>query len=265
MKTPCPNCGAELDWWKIILKTTRDIFPFFIFGSIGAQSTVFKIKLVPDQSITLKFVDHGIPPDARILYINYTPQGPSLFPVEMHGNTPQRHIIPRVVTLYPVPSGSGLQKETQISVLVIWVSNTLDNESWQNMVDAFHAYSIDSYQSMVIPANVAVESTLKRLLMSFLDKTDISTKRVEGFLDDGATYSHQLNVLLPALLSFTDAPLLPDHIRGLLNQLRKLRNKMAHSGGLGEPIGKDDAAEYICAALFGFRYFNLIEPALLGE
>jgi len=77
-------------------------------------------------------------------------------------------------------------------------------------------------------------------------------------LESGATYSHQLNVVLPAFVSILKMPCLPDNIRGSLNRLRKLRNDMAHRGGLDIPIEKETAAEYLCAALFGFHYLKLI-------
>ncbi len=120
------------------------------------------------------------------------------------------------------------------------------------------------YQSTILPANVAVESTLSRLLTDFLENT-VSKKRAEDFLTNAATYSHQLNVLLPALVKNTSVPLLPDEIRGKLNRLRELRHEMAHKGFIDQILTKDETAECLCAALFGFHYLNLIRPRLIGS
>jgi hypothetical protein len=78
-----------------------------------------------------------------------------------------------------------------------------------------------------------------------------------------ATYGHQLNVILPALLRSSTAPQLPIAIRGLLNRLRELRHQMAHEGRLEEDLDRYEAAELLCAALFGFRYVSLVRPFLL--
>jgi hypothetical protein len=89
-----------------------------------------------------------------------------------------------------------------------------------------------------------------------------SKEKVKPFLRD-ATYGHQLNVILPALLRSSTAPQLPIAIRGLLNRLRELRHQMAHEGRLEEDLDRNEAAELLCAALFGFRYVSLVRPFLL--
>ena len=52
---------------------------------------------------------------------------------------------------------------------------------------------------------------------------------------------------------------IPDDIRGQLNRLRDFRNQIAHHGTTDSPLQKEDTAEVLCAALFGFRYIRLIE------
>lgn len=270
VQTPCPNCEKLLDWWDTILETIRTNFMLVqALMPIGAQWTLFTITLRPDCHTKLKFADHGIPSDARILHVNYTPVGGGLFPVETDWSVQRRHLIAPVINLYPVPfpvppPGVEPRTETQINVMVTWISHTTDDEAWQNLTDAFEAYALSRYEAAIIPANTAVESTIRRVLGAFLERI-VSRKRVRSFLQDGATYSHQLNVLLPALLSLTDAPHLPDHIRGALNRLRDLRNQLAHSGVLETPLEQDDAAKCLCAALFGFHYLNLIRPVLLTQ
>jgi hypothetical protein len=54
-------------------------------------------------------------------------------------------------------------------------------------------------------------------------------------------------------------PQLPDHIRGSLNRLRGLRNRVAHGGMPETPIPRSDAAECLCAAFFGVEYVRVVE------
>jgi len=162
-----------------------------------------------------------------------------------------------------MPAKGIKNTRTKCAVLVVWIPRTEGNEAWQNLVDAFEAYEQNRFESSLIPANSAVESLLNRLLSDFLSG-NISKERVDDFLENAATYSYQLNVLLPGLLKSTDAPNLSSPIRGFLNRLRKLRNDMAHRGKTDSPLGKDETAELLCAALFGFHYINLVRPYLIS-
>ena len=90
----------------------------------------------------------------------------------------------------------------------------------------------------------------------------IGKKRIDDFLNNGATYSHHLNVLLPSLIGFIKAPELPAHIRGELNHLRDLRNQMAHEGKPEKEITPDEMAKCLCGALFPFHYLNIVADHL---
>jgi hypothetical protein len=114
---------------------------------------------------------------------------------------------------------------------------------------------------VVIPANVAVESKLNRMLSQTLSAV-VSNERVDRFLTDAATYGHQLNVLLPFVTSIMGLPELPNHVRGILNKLKKNRNELAHKGKLAKGTTEQDAAEYLCAAFFSFVYMNQLDLGL---
>ena len=263
----CRHCECSLDWWDVILSSIKRNFSFFLaYSAIGAKSLAFSLPLELGKRIHLKFSDYGIPSDAKLLYINYTPYtngGSALFPLEIHGGVPIRHLIPNEIFLYPMPVGEGkVGKDCGVSILVTWVPYVGDDESWQNLVDAFEAYGQGRYFAEIIPANVAVESKLSRLFNSFLVKF-ASKVNVESFLENAATYGHQLNVMLPLVTSTMKLPQLPNHVRGLLNRLRDLRNQLAHDGKLEKPLEQNEAADLVCAALFGFRYLRLIYDKLL--
>jgi hypothetical protein len=103
-------------------------------------------------------------------------------------------------------------------------------------------------------------SSLNVFLFGYLGRY-AAGESVKHFLDDAATYSHQLNVVLPLVAALGGAPRLPDHIRGLLNRLRRLRNQIVH-GKLKTPLSQAEIAELLCSALFAFRYVDLVQSRL---
>jgi hypothetical protein len=258
----CESCHASLDWWTTSWKEIEENFMHNqAFAFIGAQTLLFKLTLKPGQRTAYRFSDYGIPADAKILYVNYTPSGGGLFPIEMHGNVPTRRFISNEVVLFPASFPGQPGNDTDVNVMVSWVPQTANEESWQSLVDAFEAFTHARYTSMVVPANVAVESALSRVLTGYLERF-VSKKRTEDFLENAATYGYQLNVLLPVIASLKSLPLLPDNVRGALNKLRGLRNDLAHSGVLEKPLDQHSAAEVLCGALFGSHYVRFIDEQL---
>jgi len=260
----CPECGKTIDWFVAVLRAVRmEHFNFLILAPIGVQSFVVRIILKPGQQYSLDFREYGLPENAKILDINYTPEGGGLFPLEMQGNSPLRDRERHVRSLYPVAllKQSGDASDTKVNVLVTWISHTADDISWQNLVDAFIAYSEGNLNRAIIPANVAIESKLSRLMDNVLRRF-AAKRNIEDFLKDAATYSHQLNVLLPLIAHILKVPMLPENIRGQLNRLRGHRHKLAHEGSLTSPVTREDVAELIVAALFSFHYLRLVEDSL---
>jgi len=233
------------------------------YSAVGAKNQLIRFELKAGQHKQMRFADEGIPEDARILDINYTPQGDSVFPVEMHGNRPHRHI-PHLIDLYGIPIGvdlPDLPDPVSVMASVIWLCHAKDDESRRSLIDAFHFYGFGKYQETIVPANVAVESRITVLLDSVL-RVVASGERVKDFLSKGATYSHQLNVILPLLAKLTNLPGLDENIRGQLNRLRDARNDIAHRGKPDKILDKASAAEMLCAALFGFEYMEFVSPLL---
>ena len=131
------------------------------------------------------------------------------------------------------------------------------------MVAAFDAYADGDFDDAVIPANVAVESKLYRFLSQHLHAV-ASKERLTDFLDNRATYSAQLNILLPLVMRSTGLQLLGTNIRGLLNALRDARNDVAHRGACDPPLTRARSSELLTAALFGFRYVDFLTQKLIG-
>lgn len=265
--TPCHRCGKQHDWWQIAVRAIDENFMGNeALSFVGAKTTVFTLPLFPEKRTTYRFSENGIPLGAKILYVNYTPNGRggnALFPLEWHGNIPTRRFAADEVVIQPVPiSPDEPGEETTLAIMVTWVSHSAADDSWQSLFDAFEAFISERYPSLIVPANVAVEFSLLMLLTRCLDPI-VGKKRADDFLSNAATYSHQLNVVLPLLTELRSLPRLPMHIVGSLNRLRSLRNDLAHTGTTDAPLERKDAAQLLTAALFGFHYLRHLRTRLL--
>lgn len=225
---------------------------------VGAQTTSFTMPLRPGIRAKYRLSEKGIPPEAKVLHVNYSPNtcggANPVFPLEWHGNVPTRRFVSDEVILHPVPVTDGEPPtESKLGVMITWVPHGAADHSWQSLFDAFEEFVAGRYASIVVPANVAVESSLFPVLTRLIDQF-VGKKRTDEFLSSAATYSHQLNVVLPLIVELRGLPRLPKHITGLLNRLRSLRNELAHSGGTRTPLDRKDAAQLLAAALFGFHY-----------
>lgn len=259
----CAKCNSEIDWWATIQHAIRDNFMLNqAFQTLEAKTKLINLHLEPNTRTRIKLSENGIPADARVLYINYTPQDGGLFPIEIHGNVPHRRRTDDEIWIYPMP-GAGVHSvsTTKVSVMITWIKHSSDENSLVNITDAFESYSSDRYQDSIVPANVAVESALSKLLSTYISEI-VSKEKTEDFLINTATYSSQLNVVLPLIVKHKELPILPDNIRGLLNRLRGLRNQIAHKGNTENELTKNDTADVLCAALFGLKYISLIEAEL---
>jgi hypothetical protein len=243
-KMNCPKCDTKLDWWSLLLRHFDGEFPSYTYAIAGGFRTSLRIYMKAGEIFTLNLEEIGIPIDSKILQVSYTPNGNGLFPVELHGNTPARHHIPNIINLYGRPFGEP-SEETAIAVQINWAKKINDNQIWKNIVNA-------------------VESTLHNIMTKYF--SPFSAKdRVEDFLNNGATYSHQLNILLPLIAHTYGFPKMPESIRGNLNKLRGYRNSLAHKGKTDKQIDKKTVSELICSAAFGLSYLNLLEEKISAK
>lgn len=261
----CERCGETDRFEAARAAIEENFFSNTAFSFVGAISSHFEIELNPGERTTYRYSDHDIPSNARILFVNYTPQGSggggAFMPLETHGNVATRLRRNDAVTVWPMPLGEPTNGN-KVGVFVTWVPSTSHDDSWLQLVDAFKSYADDDYASAIVPSNVAVEASLTKFLTIYLLSFS-GRDRIERFLQDGATYSHQLNVVLPMIAKLTGQVTLPDQIRGSLNKLRSHRNAIAHTGTTEYQIEKPEAAELLTSALFGFRYVQLLEDALI--
>ena len=263
VKMNCPKCNTNLDWWNLLLRHFDWEVPSYTYAIVGGFTTSLRIFMKPNEIYTLDLEKIGIPKESKILQTSYTPNGTGLFPVELHGNTPQRHFIPNVINLYGRPFGEPAD-ETPIAVQINWAEKSNDNQIWENIINAVESFTIKDYNACIIPSNVTVEATLNNIMTKYFS-TFAAKDRVEDFLSSGATYSHQLNILLPMIAHNYNFPKMPDFIRGNLNKLRSFRNSLAHSGKTEKQIDKKIVSELICSSAFGLSYLNLLENKMNGN
>lgn len=259
-------CGMELQWWSVVRWNFRNFTG--VFALIDAQASTIVITIRPGQRVALILTNHGIPADARILDIEYSVPYGTLFPLEERRGSPYRgyHEIPKQIELYPVPF-AGLSEppsDTRVIIDVYWAPHAADNAALQQLITASERYYQQQYNEVIIPANVAVESALGQLLTEFLRSKGIGRDKVESFLQDAATYSYQLNILLRLFNTLLGTPPLPENVVALLNQLRNHRNDLAHRGRPESTIPANDMADMLLASLVTYHYILLVlRPAWL--
>lgn len=261
----CEACRAQLDWWKIVVHVVQQNFMLSdAFFPLGAKLRLFQTTFFRDGITHFNLYEEGLPDNALILEVNLTPKG--MYCSEVAANSRRmRHKYNKGGDLqlhgYADPGSDSQINEAEVAIFVTWVESSVDDVAWNNLVTAFDFYVNNDYESSLVPANVAVESRLFRLVERHLTAT-ASKDRVKDFLESGATYSHQLNVLLPSIVHQLRATDIADDLRGRLNRLRELRNQVAHRGRCDHKLSQNQCAELITPALFGFRYLGSLDSCI---
>jgi hypothetical protein len=254
----CHSCGVEIEPWRFVRTMFNESWPDTLFAALGAKSQQFTTKLFLNSETRYDLYAEGLPKDAVILEINFISEG--MFCTEMGGNLRRQRRRGGRLQLYGYHTYTLLNSgktEGIVRLSVTWVHSSPEDVAWRNLVDAFDAFADRDFEDAVIPANVAVEAKL----YPFIERefSGAATQdRLRAFLETGATYSHQLNVLLPFLTRHFRLPELDSTVRKYLNELRKARNDVAHRGHAVPAITKDRAADFLTAAVLGFRYVDAL-------
>lgn len=255
----CDTCHSLFDWFKAL--THSSDFTYATYTAVRAVTTHFSIKLAPGESKEVDFTREMGGEDGRILMVKYQARGESpdaVTAIELHDATPVRRNRPKV-SLY----GRGGTKETAINIDLIWSPRSKDDPSWESLVDSYEALNAGEYADALMPANVAFEVRLGRFLNDLIrSKTSIGKDRVERFLSDGATYGHQVDVLLPFVWSVLALPPLPNPVAAGLKKLRKHRNALAHRGEPDSAVAKTEAISMAVSAVLGCIYVDYLRKRL---
>ena len=266
----CGKCQAQADLWSVVLgrALTQPPIPMCLVG-LGATETHFTRDIDADKYHEIDLTNLGVPADATVLQVGYTPQGGgkagTVFPIEWHGNVPQRRIIGNVLRLLgraAVDGDGTVGSVCPVSIWVVWVHQEKE-DSWPYVVGAFEAFIDRHYDRVIVPAQSAVEICLMPLIRELLQQ-HASVEHVNRFMVDNLTFGNAINIVLPFVCGQAEVPKLPEKIRAALNKLRKIRNAIVHSGTGGNAITAERAAEGLCAAVFGFEYVRYVRPKLLA-
>jgi hypothetical protein len=268
----CGECKTKADLWQVVLARicTRPFLPVSALEQIGATRTGFTHIIEADKYHEIHLESVGIPGDAKILLVGYSPQGSSdggvVFPIELHGNVPQRKI-GNVLRLLgrPMVSGDGtVGTVNPVSIWVLWVHQDTKEDGWPYLMDAFEALAREEYNRVIVPAQSAVEITLMPVVRELFERHS-SVEHVRSFMGDRLTFGNVINIVLPFMCSQAGVPKMPDSVRGAMNKLRQLRNDLVHSGERRASITKAESGEALGAAVFGFEYVRYLRPQLLDR
>lgn len=256
----CSACKAEIDLWDSTASAVKA--NFMLNGAldlVDAKTTRICVTMEPDKEYVINFNHSGVPKDATIYDINYSPQGIGVTPLEMHGSTPQRHKAPRIIRVYARPFSVSEQgpRPTDVIVSAKWVPHAGSNIALQYLIDAFTYFCQKDYKSMTLSAHLAIEQNLSEVIKAFMKSVVPSEKPL---IPD---YARQLKFLLPFLVRLQGFKELDEKIVRLLDQLRDARNKCSHPGEPDYLIDHEQASLFLTAALFGYHYLQRIGPALL--
>jgi hypothetical protein len=268
----CTECKVKADLWQVVLAriSSEPFLPMFALEQLGASLTRFTETIAAHKFHEIHLDAVGIPSDARILQVGYSPQGSAdggvVFPIEWHGNLPQRRVgnVLRLVG-QPAISGDGtVGTVCPVGIRVLWVHQDTKEDGWPYLLDAFDALAREEYDRVIVPAQSAVEISLMPVTRELLERHS-STDHVKGLMGDKLTFANVINIVLPFMCAQASVPEMPTAVRGSINKLRRLRNDLVHSGERRSSICKAESAEVLCAAVFGFEYVRYARSKLLDR
>ncbi len=260
----CSQCHVPVDLWDVVLMHALAMPSVAVMSLelLGASRTSFVKDIEDGKYHEIDLTSIGIPEDATVLQVGYTPQGGGVFPLEWHGNVPERRIVGTTLRLIG-RAAQGHGPVSPVSIWVVWVHQEAA-DGWPYLVNAFEAVISRHFDRVIVPAQSAVEISIIPIVKDLLEK-HASTDRVKQFVEDELSFGHVINVFLPFVAGQMGITKLPDKIRGSLNKLRRLRNALVHRGVGGSKVTPEDALEALCAAVFGFEYAVYARSRLLAR
>lgn len=258
----CANCSESIDLWEVV---SRWIGKKFAFGSAltlaGAQGTIVSVQLKPGETKEIDLTKTGVPEGAEVVSLNLT-SGGGVLPMVVHGNDIIQDPFPPKFYVFgrELPDSPGQRGGGTLHVHAVWFVRREDDTVVRHLIDAARQYEAQRFDAVVVPANIAAEAAITPVVAAALSAYGTTESR-ETFLRDGATYSHQLNILLEIVADLHGVRRMPENIRSGLNRLRKLRNKVGHSGRC-EPQRQADAAQHLSSAIFGIEYAAFLRAKL---
>lgn len=252
----CPSCEEKLDWWNLLVTALSDGFLGLQYAPIRSQSTIANVVMTPNSQTTIRPTQFGVPKTARILDMHFTggerepPEAKGTFlPLEVKTNPSERRVLAdQPLTLFPMPVGESPPLRQVVSVLINWVDKAAMDGADASLLAAVEAFNEKRHLDALVSAAAAVEVSVSPTLSAFLEQFSSSEATSQLLRRAGA--DGKLDVLLPAVCRIVGAPVLPDAPAKALRGLRKLRNRAAHDGRLGQGASRKQIAEAVSGAIF---------------
>jgi hypothetical protein len=258
LRCPYEPCGRQFSWWRAFLGG------FEMMGDTGnvalstlAVMTLVDLQIEAGNVATLRLADYGVPAHADVVDVSVFPattdNGLLLDPMEWHGLPRIRLTLPHSFDFYTV-GWAGVAPGTRAVTCssTKWIDTRLAPDALRNLTQAVTAFGVKEYDRVVVPANVAMELTLTRLLLDRGPPTGVSKTKIRR-----ATYECRLRHLLPELADALGRPPLPNTVESALHDLRQQRNAVGHTGRTRRRLTRAQAARFLAAAIFGIEYTEL--------
>jgi hypothetical protein len=234
----CERCGTPINAWEqayySAAKLDRGVAPNAIFG---LRNTVVMYPLSAGSVMQLDLRERGVPSNVQILRVVHGGRGDGVVTsIESADSTEPLGFTYRVLGSW-VGNGEP-PKDFQGSTTVLWAPHDADDIGRSQLVAALAALTNNRLRAAIVPASVAVELPMGRLMEAFFKAHGVAGRHRKPFLKDHATFGQQLNVLLPVASSVAGVAQLDSKLVESLNTLRGLRNDVAHSGGT-KPLTRD--------------------------
>jgi hypothetical protein len=255
----CSSCSKALSLWDVAQHQIEDTFVAngAHYVLLGCVFVAGEIKPVANRRIQVDLrPEVG---DGQLLHVEYLSIGNHPVTVAEVRN-PVYSIPPTIRPLLDIITRAdfGGFKGTKLQVSFSYARrHVLDSTSGRLLLDAFIFYRDGSFDRMVVSANTCVEMLVSRYLHSKLISNGVSKKRVEPFLKQAATYSYQLNILLPLIHRLhPEIPALEGDVLQLLDELRQLRNNVVHEGATVGASARPQLRKMLAAAYIAYKYFG---------
>jgi hypothetical protein len=256
----CPNeaCGKRFSWWPAFLRG------FETMGGTGnvalstlAVLTIIDLEIEAGSITRLQLGDYGVPARAEVVDVSISPaltaEGRLLDPMEWHGLPRIRLRLPHTLEFYTFGwAGVGHGTKVVARSTSTWIDTRLAPDALRNLTQAVVAFGVGEYDRVVVPANVAMELTLARLLLDEGPRAGVSKTKTKR-----ATYECRLRDLLPDVAKAVGLPTMPRTVESVLHSLRHQRNAIGHAGRPQRRLTRRQAARFLAAAIFGIEYSEM--------
>lgn len=272
----CQRCGKRVDVWASI---NEQLTQFVLISDlpIGFWHTDVTFEIDTGGTFEIYLPDHQIPPGSRVVERRYCGHGSVdktedlhgsglVTVLEMHGGRPLAFgpLYEDRIRFFGAALGPGpWPRRTRHTASFTWIPPHLEikEEGWTSLWRAFESYVKRDYRGVVVPANVAVELALSRVVSRFcISKIGSPAERQK--VKDSKTHGNRLKLALPTIAHRVGAPGCSVEIIDRLEHLRVLRNEIAHTGETKSPIDAIHAGRLLAGAIFGFYYCRVVEHYL---